>query len=79
MGWHCDYVCRLLNTYHQYTLEYILYDLSMLDGFVLYSWAYANNPLHMFNGIQMVNSYATQEADNLLMELKEMKSKQGTK
>ena len=77
MGWYCDYVCRLLSNYHQYKLEQILYELPMMDGFALYSWAYYNNPIHQFNGIQMADGgYAGMEAKELLEELKEMKSNQ---
>lgn len=58
-------------------MEYVLYDLPMIQGFVLYSWSYYNNPIHMFNGIQMIGGgYSGQEADTLLEELKEMKRNQ---
>ena len=72
-----DYVCRLVKNYPQYTLDYILYELPMLRGWALYSWSYANEPMHQFSGIRMVDSYASREADSLYEELiKEMKMKQ---
>jgi hypothetical protein len=73
MGWWCDVIFRILSTFHQYTLQEVLYELPLMDAFALWSWAYYNNPIHQFNGIQMVNGgYAGQEADKLLEELKEM-------
>lgn len=45
----------------------------MIQGMILYSWAFGNNPIHLFSGIKMVNGgYVGIEADNLLSELKEM-------
>jgi hypothetical protein len=79
LGWHCDIVGRMLSNYHQFSLDEILYEMPLIDVYVLYSWAYFNSPINQFNGIQMTNSYTAQESDNLLVELKEMKSKQGTK
>ena len=52
--------------------------MPLLDVYVLYSWAFLNNPVHQFSGIQMTNSYTAQESDQLLKELKEMKAKQET-
>ena len=52
----------------------------MIQGFVLYSWSYYNNPIHMFNGIQMIGGgYSGQEADTLLEELKQMLHKEQNK
>jgi hypothetical protein len=76
MGWVIDYICRLYSTYHEYTLDHIMFELPMLQGMILYSWSYANNPIHLFSGIQMVKGgYSGIEADNLLEELKIMKAK----
>ena len=49
----------------------------MLQGMMLYSWSYANHPLHMFAGIQMVEGgYAGMEAADLLQQLKDIKKAQ---
>jgi hypothetical protein len=76
LGWHADIVGRMLNNYHQFSLDDILYEMPLLDVYVLYSWAYYNSPIHQFSGIIMTNSYVAQESDNLLEELKMMKRKQ---
>jgi hypothetical protein len=51
-------------------LDYVLYELPMIKGMVLYSWAVANDPLNRFGGVQMINSYSAQEADILLTALR---------
>jgi hypothetical protein len=77
MGWVVDYICRLKTSYSEYTLDYIMFELPMLQGMILYSWAYANCPIHLFSGIQMVGGgYSGMEADELLRQLKEMKAQQ---
>lgn len=38
-------------------------------AFILYSWSYANEPVHLFSGIQLKNSYVKQESNTLLEEL----------
>ena len=54
-----------------------MFELPMLQGMILYSWAYANCPIHLFSGIQMVGGgYSGMEADELLRQLKEMKAQQ---
>jgi len=60
-------------TTYNYELQYIMNKLPMLDGFVLWSWAYANDPVHKFGGIKMKNGgYLGDERDLLLDELKVM-------
>jgi hypothetical protein len=75
LGWHCDIVGRMLSNYHQLSLNEILYEMPLLDVYVLYSWAYYNSPIHQFGGILMINSYVEQESDELLKQLKEMKNR----
>lgn len=48
----------------------------MMKGWQLYGWAYANDPINRFGGINMLNSYSSQEADTLFAELKEIVKKQ---
>ena len=77
VGWVADYVCRLLVAYHQYSFDYILYELPMIRGWILYSWAYSNDALNRFGGVRMVNGgYLGYEADKLYAELKEIAKKQ---
>ena len=46
----------------------------MLTGMVMYSWAYGNDSWHQFAGVYPIDgAYVGQEADNLLVELKEIK------
>jgi hypothetical protein len=53
-----------------------MFELPMIQGFILWSWSYANNPIHMFSGVQMAGGgYAGIESDELLRQLKEMKAK----
>lgn len=61
----------MLNSYQQFTLRYVLYELDMVTGFVLYNWAFENEPVHKFGGVRMVNSYASREADTLFIQLEE--------
>ena len=61
---------------YQYSKQYVLEELNMLDGFILYSFAVANDPLNRFGGIEMVDSYQAREAEQLYDELLEIKKKQ---
>jgi hypothetical protein len=65
----------MLSTYHQFTLDEILYEIPLLDVYVLYSWAFFNAPIHQFNGIQMSNGYSAQEADRLMENMKKQETK----
>jgi hypothetical protein len=48
----------------------------MLRGWMLYSWAMANDPIHRFNGIRMVNGgYIGLEREKLMEELKKQATK----
>ena len=68
-GFISDYIIRLHSALH-YSIEYIQFDLNMLDGWLLYSWIYANDPLNRFGGLRMVKSPVSDEADKLLWEVK---------
>jgi hypothetical protein len=63
-----DYIARLHHTY-SYTTEYIIYELDLLTGWLLYAYAYVNEPVHKFSGIEMVNSPTARESESLLNEL----------
>lgn len=58
-----------MKTYH-YDSVYIMDELPLLDGFALYSYSQAADPINRFSGIVLENSYAEQEANKLLDELK---------
>ena len=73
-GWWTDYVIRLHNAYH-YSMDFILNELNMIDGWLLYSWSLSNDPVSRFSGIQMRNSPTALEADILLEQLKQMKER----
>lgn len=51
-------------------------ELPMIDGWILYSWAFLNDPVHKFSGIYMKDSPEALESDDLLKELKEIYKKQ---
>lgn len=64
-----------MRTYPTFTMDYVLYELPMLDGFLFYGWSYSNEPVHLFSGINVYNSPAEQESESLFHELKEIKEK----
>jgi len=60
-----------------YSKDYVLTELPLLDGMIMYSFAMCNDPVHKFSGLHMENGgYAGREADMLLEELKEFRKKQ---
>ena len=52
-----------------------MYDLDLLTGWLLYGYAYYNEPVNKFGGIRLVKSPMSNEADILHQQLKEMVSK----
>lgn len=64
-------------SYPQFTKDYILYELPMIDGWILWSYSMFNDPVHKFSGIEMENGgYLGIESDILLNDLRAMKLKQ---
>lgn len=51
-------------------MEYIYYELNMLSGWTLYSWAYANDALNRFGGLRLESSPQSKEAIRLGNEIK---------
>ncbi len=47
-----------------------MYELSMDKGWLLYSWAITSDPVNRFSGLKMSKSPMSQEADKLLIQLK---------
>lgn len=62
----------LIRIHHEfgYPLDYIYYDLNLLTGWTLYSWAYGSDGLNRFGGLRLSSSPASKEAERLLYELK---------
>lgn len=78
-GWLGDYCMCLLKNYQQFTMNYIMNELPMLDGWLLYSYAILNDPVHKFSGLQLKDGGpAGDEADALKKELLEIINKPQT-
>ena len=70
IGWLLDYVCRLLKTYHSFTLEFVWDELAMDEGWCYWNFAYQDDPMHKFSGVKAAKNYMRQEVDKLVEEAK---------
>ena len=58
-----------LHKEYGYSIKYILNELPMLDGWLLYSYAISENLMNRFGGLTMVESPTSIEAEKLTQEL----------
>jgi hypothetical protein len=63
-----EYVFRLHKEY-QYPIDYVWNELPMDLGWQLYSYAYGNDALNRFGGLNMVTSPMSIEADSIKSQL----------
>ena len=68
-----------LHKNYDYTIEYIMNELDMLDGWLLYSYAIINDPVAKFGGLRMKTSPSANESDKLLKEIVEYNQKNKNK
>lgn len=70
-----EYIVRLHKEYG-YSIEHIQFELPMLCGWLLFGWAYANEPVNKFAGLRLMNSPSAKEADMLYNQLKQIDNKE---
>jgi len=60
-------VARLAKNYASFTLDFILYDLPMDQGWAFYAWAIENDGWLRFNSVNRSGKgYVAQEIDRLM-------------
>ena len=70
IGWWVDYCGRLLKTYSQFSMTFIMDELPMDEGWVWWNFAYQDDPMHKFSGMKAVRGYIAEEAEKLVAEAK---------
>lgn len=75
-GWLADYVCRLQHYYPRFTEEFVMDELSMIRGWIYFSFAYADDPAHKFCGVNAEHGYVFAEREKLMAQAKEFYEKQ---
>lgn len=55
---------------YNYPIDYILFDLPSIQGWLLWSYDYMEDPVHKFGGLAMIKSPISRECDRLVDEIK---------
>ena len=66
LGWLVDYVARLVHWYPSFTRDFVMDELPMAEGWIWFSAAYLDDPMHKFSGVKLKGGYIAQERDELV-------------
>lgn len=70
-GFVMDYCFKIFKNYHQFSWEYILFELPMIQGWLFYSYAVFDDPICRFSGVRPAISPQAMEYEKLFEEIKE--------
>ena len=70
IGWFLEYVAALVKYYPSFTLEYVMDELPMEEGWCWWTYAILNDPVNKFSGAKVVDGYVKQMADELFEQAK---------
>ena len=65
-----------MKSYPSFTREFVLDELSMVEGWMWHSFAYLDDPAHKFGGVDAKHGYVFEESQKLIQQAKDCWSKQ---
>lgn len=68
-GWLLDYVCTLWRAFPQMSMDFVWYELPMMEGWAYFRWALRNDTLaRLFGGEGLGAGFLAQERERLVAE-----------